>query len=93
MSNYPAGAQYDSAAPWNQPTRRTEWRAWYVFVAGTDEDNHTLQHEVYFPSYCDRYEVIRLAKAYCSGEKLDYVDLEEEEDRHFETIETEVYFE
>jgi hypothetical protein len=52
-----------------------------------------LQHEVYFPSYCDRYEAIRLAKAYCAGEKLDYVDLEKEEDRHFVTVKTDVYYE
>ena len=93
MSNYPQGAQYDPAAPWNEPLRRTEWKAWYVFVAGPDEDNHTIQHEVYFPSYCDRYDVRKLARDYCSSEKLDFVDLEEKSDPLYEIIETDVYFE
>ena len=93
MSNYPQGAQYDPAAPWNEPLRRTEWKAWYVFVAGPDEDNHTIQHEVYFPSYCDRYDVRKLARDYCSSEKLEFVDLEQKEDPLYEVVETEVYFE
>ena len=93
MSNYPQGAQYDPAAPWNEPLRRTEWKAWYVFVAGPDEDNHTLQHEVYFPAYCDRYEAINLAKSYCAGEKLDYVDIEQKQDPLYEVVETDVYYE
>jgi hypothetical protein len=93
MSNYPQGAQYDSSAPWNQPTRRTEWQAWYVFIEGTDEKNHTLQHEVHFPWWCELYDATSLARSYCKDHNLIFVDIKSKKDKNYKIIETECYYE
>ena len=91
--NYPPGAQYDSAAPYNEPRRRTEWQEWFILVEGPSEDNHTLQLSVYFPSWCESYDARQFARAYCVDHKLGLVDVNIKEETHYSTIETNCYYE
>lgn len=93
MSNYPAGAQYDPAAPWNEKPRRKVWQAWYVFVEGKPGNDETHQYEVFFPDHVEGREVGYLAKDWCIGKGYVYLDVDLAPDADLPVINTEEYYE
>jgi hypothetical protein len=90
MSNYPPGAATDSAAPWNQIERKTNWTAHYILACDGNTDS---EYEVSFPAGLDNYDLLKYSQSWCKDKGFEYLDHSDTLDKSYHLIETEEFYE